>query len=541
VIPTQRCLRPLSLATIGLATAALLSLPIAGHAKGCSESLVGQPNQTPSALWGELQPAGVILDATGYNGNQRADSRYPQATEVDIENGYLFASYWAGFGIWDLHGDPANPVRLRLLDGWLGAFPQWSIGQSETDQFIYTLDVPVGDDSLLAVGGISPLGLSIWDVSNKAVPVALYQDAFGKEISQVYAARINGRSYAFAGGSFSGGEFGLFIYDMTEARNRNYVRCVENVSQGIHTCPGVYVTKIGTGNDKTQYVHGMPFGAKHFIVISPGQSSVHFLKIYDVSDPAHPALVVSGFTGSGVTNFTSGVALWQQGSNAYLAVRVGSAQSSLQIFDVTTCLTSGCASLGTPITNISVAPITESSNWKTLSFSRHGTTPMLFLGNHDLCHTGEPYQHTEYLFDVSNPLQPRDITPTATTTYQGETVDYWSYYYSDDVKGFGFSAPRSAKFWDAPDGTSYLYRADLTLFDVHKLVALAAPVPHFISAPTVVWAGDPVTFTDTSTGVVTSRTWTFEDGNVLSGFAGSWWKPAPTAPAPVPPRRRASK
>jgi hypothetical protein len=520
----DRCLRLLSLCAPCVA-AALLLAPAPAGAKGCSESALDQARMTPLALWGELQPVGVVLDATGYTGNQRADSRYPQVTEVDIENGYMFASYWAGLGIWDLHGDPEHPVRLRLLDGWQGAFPLWITGQSETDQFIYALDAPEGDDTLLAVGGISPIGLTIWDTTNKGVPVPLYQDALGKEISQIYATKINGRAYAFAGGSFTGGEYGLFIYDMTEARARNYNRCVENVSGGVRTCPGVYVGKIGTGNDKTQYVHGMKFGSKSYIVISPGQSSSHFVKIYDVSDPAHPSRVVASFTGSGLPNFTSGVALWQQGNNAYLAVRL---QTNVQVFDVTSCLTNGCAALPAPLVTLTVATVTESDNWKTLSVSQRGSTPMLFVGNHDLCHTGEPYQHTEYLLDMSNPAQPRDITPTGTTLLQGETVDYWSYYYSDTVKGFGFSAPRSAKFYNAPSGAAYLYRADLTLFDIHKWVGTVAPLPSFLWAPTVVYAGDTVSFSDTSTGTVTSRTWTFQDGNLLANLAGTWWqKPAP--------------
>jgi hypothetical protein len=522
----------LVVACIGLS--ALLLMPAGVRAKGCIDTLAGQSTQPPAALWGELQPVNVILNATNYNGNQLADSRYPQVTQVDIENGFLFASYWAGFGIWDLRQDPENPIAtMRLLDGWQGSFPYWPLGSSsEIDQFIYTLDAPAGDDTLLAVGGISPLGLSIWDTSNKNAPVALYQDAIGKEISQVYAATIGGHAYAFAAGSFSGGEYGLFIYDMTAARTLRYNRCVEDVTNGVHTCPGVYVGKIGTGNDKTQYVHGMQLGAKTFLVISPGQSSSHFVKIYDVTDPHHPALLVNGFNGTGIANFTSGVALWQQASSSYLAVRL---QNSLEVFDVTACLASGCAGFPAPIANLAVDPLVVSNNWKTVTFSFAGSTPMLFLGNHDLCHTGDTYKHSEYIFDMSNPAQPRDITPAATTTYQGETVDYWSYYYPDTVKGFGFTAPRAGKFYTAPNGNSYLYRADLTLFDIHRWTGTGSPVASFNWAPTVVYAGDPVTFSNLSTGPFTSLTWSFQDGSSLSGSAGIWWPQA--APSKKPPQQ----
>jgi len=472
------------------------------------------PRTAPQALWGELKPAGVIFDSTAYTGNQRADSRYLQPTAVDIENGYLFASYWAGFGIWDLHSTPDTPVKLGVIDGWGGTFPQWLLGASETDQFIYAIDAPEGDDSIIALGGISPMSFSIWDTRNKSTPTALYQDANGKEIAAVWAATIGGREYAFAGGSFTGGEFGLFVYDMTAARN--FHGCVEDVSHGVRNCPGVYVTKISTGGGAVQYVHGLQVGAKTFVVTSPGQSSLHGVQIWDVSNPAAPVRVTTGFTGNGLPNFTSGVAMWQQNSADYLAVRL---QDSLQVFDVTACLTSGCGSLPSPITSLPVASVVESNYWKTVTFSRSGSTPILFLGNQLLCHAGQPSGHVEYLLDMSNVFQPRDITPSGTTNFMGETVDYWSYYYNDDVKGLAFSAPRAGKMYAASNGNSYFYRANLTLFDVHQWTggANTPPTANFTWSPGTIYSGDNVVFTDTSGGLVSSRTWSFPGGSPTGG------------------------
>jgi PKD repeat protein len=527
-MPKNPCLRSPSLVVLCLGMAAVLTFsPSLAFAKGCIESLSSQPKQAPAELWGNaFQPVGdPLMDSTNYNGNQRADHNFPQATSVDIENGYLFASYWAGFGIWDLHGDPEHPVRQgELQDGWFGAFPQWILGQSETDQYIYALDAPEGDDSLLAVAGIAPLGLSIWDTRNKSAPVALYQDAVGKEVQQVFAATIGGHAYAFAAGSGSG-EAGLFIYDMTEARNRNYNKCVENVSGGQRNCPGVYVGKISTSSVQVQYVHGAQIGSRYYIAISAGLSSAgHFVKIYDVTNPAAPTQVVTGFTGTGLPNFTAGVALWQQNGSTYLAVRT---ESTLQTFDVTNCLNGGCASLPGPISTIGVAPVPESDNWKSVVFSRSGSKPMLFLGNHDLCHTGEGPTHTEYVFDMSSAANPTEVSPTPTTTYPAstpnETVNYWSYYYSDDVKGFAFTAPRGAKFYVAPNGNSYLYRADLTLLDIHKWLGggSAPPLANFTWSPSTVFTGDSVTFSDTSQGTVTLRSWQFPGGSPSTSSASS--------------------
>lgn len=195
---------------------------------------------------------------------------------------------------------------------------------------------------------------------------------------------------------------------MREARN--FERCLENVTAGVRSCPGVYVGKIGGPSTPTQYVQGMQFGSRHFVALSAGLSSTHhFLQIWDVTDPHHPAQVVSGFNGHGIASFTARVALWQQSGAAYLGVRT---ESTVQIFDVTSCLTDGCGALPAPTGSLAVAPVSESNFWKSLTFSRSGATPFLFAGHHDLCHSGEGFEHTEHVLDVSDPAHPTDVSPT---------------------------------------------------------------------------------------------------------------------------------
>jgi PKD repeat protein len=490
-----------------LALVCALVLPSLAQAKGCAENMP-DPRVAPSALWDELQAVGVVQDATKYDGNPRADSRYPLVTSVDIENGYLFNSIFAGFQIWDIHTDPEAPIKLQTVDGWNGAFPLWVGGASEVDQFVHVISLAEGDDSLAAVGGLRPVSFSIWDTSNKSAPTVLYQDGNsfgnGKEIQQIYSARINGRSYAFAA-SYAG-TGGIFAYDMTEAKNRHYSRCLEDVSTGNRSCPGVYIGPVFAS--PTQYVHGLQFGQRTFLVRSSGANPPRSVNIIDVSNPASPVSVVSGFNGA----FTAGVAGWSQGSNAYLAVRT---TDHVQIFDVTSCLTSGCSALPGPIANVPVARVAESDGWKSVDFSRSGSTPFLFVGHNDLCHEGESLAHSEYLFDVSVPSSPRDITPTKTLADNGETVDYWSYYYSDYTRGFSFSAPRGGKF-NGP----YLYRADLSLLDIHKWAGGGGPpTASFSWSPAEIYPGDSVTFTDLSSGSVTSWAWTFAGGSPASSAA----------------------
>lgn len=499
--------RPRNLYTLLATLVVILSMlfsPPGALAKGCTEGSPAVP--VPQALWGELQPVHIILDTTRYNGSPRADSNHPLINHVDIENGFLFATYWGGMQIWDARGSNATrPVRLSQADGWSGHFAAWIPGNSEIDQYVYSVDAPEGNDNFAAVAGLEPIGLSIWDTSDKTAPRPLYQDT-SKNFQQVYSATIGGRAYAFGAGFI--GTTGVHVYDMTEAKARNYSRCVEDTSLPLRTCPGVYVNRIGT--TPTTYVHGMQFGNKHFIAKSAGASGRPWsVEIWNVTTPSNPSLVVSGLNNV----FANGVAMWEQSGAAYLAVRTA---NRLKVYNVTSCLNGGCASLPALTTDLAIASAPDSDFWKPLAFSRSGSTPFLFVGHHDLCHDQQvPIErHTEYLFNMSNPAQPDDITPEQTMPLLGRPVDYWSWYYSDTLSGFSFSAPRGGKF-NGP----YFYRADLSIFDIHEWTGggNVAPTANFTWSPSEVYPGDTVTFSDTSSGAPTSRTWTFQDGTPSSG------------------------
>ena len=152
-----------------LVTAALLSmlasatLSPAWAQKGCSQ---GDPAvAVDQALWsggGVLRPGRIMQDATRYNGTQQPDSRFPVTTWVDIENGYLFVSYYGGFQIWDATGAKAGePVNLVTINGQT-QFPQWQ-ARGEVREFAFGIDAPEGNDSLMVVGGIDGVGVSIWE------------------------------------------------------------------------------------------------------------------------------------------------------------------------------------------------------------------------------------------------------------------------------------------------------------------------------------------------------------------------------------------
>ncbi|MGH2628737.1 MAG: PKD domain-containing protein, partial [Anaerolineales bacterium] len=376
---------------------------------------------------------------------------------------------------------------------------------TEFTQILFAIDAPEGDDSIAAVGGFSPVSFLVWDMSNKASPRALYQDYGSKVIYQVYAARIGNRDYGFAA-DFQG-DAGLHLYDMTTARGYGAL-CSENRTQGESNCPGVYLGRIGS-KSATKYVHGLAVGSRHFVAKSAGISGKTGVEIWEVSNPLSPSLVVKALDAPS-NGYVHGVAMWTQSGRHYLALRE---DANSRIYDVTTCLTSGCTGLDTEVWSQRMEPYPESLHWLSVTFSRSDSIPFLYWGNHDECRQNQGPGTTEYLFDVSNASLPREITPDGTIVDEGIAVDYWSWYYSDFSRGFSKTGPRSGKFLG-----QYFYRANSTIMDIHKWVGGGGPpIANFTYSPTEIYPGDLVTFTDTSIGNVTSRTWTFPDGSPPGG------------------------
>src|SRR5688572_632878 len=110
-------------------------------AKGCAESL-GPAQPPPSSLWGELQPGDILLDATGWTGSQLPNNSFPVSTSVDIENGWIFHSFYGGFSIWDARTHPEAPEQVAIIGGHRPAlkFPSWP-SITEFTQIVFSIDV----------------------------------------------------------------------------------------------------------------------------------------------------------------------------------------------------------------------------------------------------------------------------------------------------------------------------------------------------------------------------------------------------------------
>ncbi len=364
------------------------------------------------------------------------------------------------------------------------------------------------------MSGITPVGLSIVDSANKGTPRLLYQDT-GKgstpQGSQVYAATLGGRDYAFL--ATNQGQTGIFLYDMTASRSLN--KCEENTNTAPGACTGVFRGRIGNGASAV-YLDGVGTATgKHYLAVSSGGFSVSDkgVELWNVTNPLAPTNVHSSSGRFLTGQISHGVAVWEQGSQQFLAVHV---DGGAQIYNITSCLAGGCSSLGSPIWTGNWSAFGQSplgADRLYVTFSRSNSRPFLYFGSNDQCSGGK---QREFLFDVTTASSPSEITPDGIASIAGQSIDYWAWYYSGNNPATGFSRvmPMAAKF-----SGSVLYRVAQTIFDTHVWTNAAPtpPVANFTWVPTSgIYPGTPVTFTDTSTGNVTSRQWTFPaDATVL--------------------------
>jgi PKD repeat protein len=463
---------------------------------GCGWISCGTP-ATPvaSTYWNSsLQPAETSIplerDVTAFNEYTGAYASNPYFFSIDIQNGWAFTAMDYGVKVWDIHSSPvptSSTSYLNLNGGFLnGGDP------NENKTPIQDISLPAGNDSLGAVVGQGKVGTAIIDFSNKSMPHAIYQ-SYDVEATAVYAANVAGTNYAFVGSVQQPG--GLLAYNMDAAKR--VAPCSEAIPGS--SCPGVYVGKIGSR--APSYLAGVD----QFLVASSG-AAIGF-DLWDVTTPGNPSLKLTGLGDRSVY----GVAMWKNGSTYYVGAIGGpnfanpSVPYQLWVFS---CATGSCGAL-TPVstTTIDVTIATTASYF--LTFSRGGAAPYLYIGSDQVC--GVPTTQREWLFDVSNPAAPNDITPAPVGG-----AGYWGWYYRANGTGFNFLMPRKGKF-----NGQYFYRTAQSLFDVHQHVGQTIPLADFGWSPNPAYLGSPVQFTDLTIGQPTSWSWTFQNGSPSTALTQS--------------------
>ena len=508
------------MALLGLAAVFLLARPAAAaltcDRAACGPFLQGSVGHTsvvcffPAApvtqeLWGELQPVDssplpAERDTTAFNEFDTTSAglyfRNNWFMGVDVENGWVLAGLAHGIGIWDARTTPANPtfiIEKKYDPSAVGGFPY--IPGGEFSKFVFgAIDAP--DDSLAVLAGYNGVGMLVFDLTDKGNPKPVYQNAGLDSSESVYATTIGGTRYAFVAAKTSG----LNVYNLDNARTFSN-GCGEG-GEFTGSCPGVKLSPIPVAG--ASFVHG----AGNYVAVSGGGK----VQIFDVSNPAAP---VSRLL---TTLSTQGIALWNQGASYYLAARIIGGQTA--IYDVS-CINGGsCGGLGGSLWT--GATDTQSSS-EYITFSRSsGGTPFLYVGGDAPCVGSLDTQQHEWLFDVSSPSAPHDVSPQGTilrtAAYNGvdktAAVGYWTWYYRPSPTGFDYVSPRAGKF-----SGDYFFRAAKSIFDIHKLARNSPPAADFTWSPSQIYPGTPVTFSDRSSGAPIQWSWTFTDGTPSTATA----------------------
>jgi hypothetical protein len=478
---------------------------------GCGLIACGTPARpVPQSYWGELQPADpnplpLLRDATAFDQfGPPPQNLYSLANwymGVDPQNGYLFTAMGYGLDVWDLRTHPDNPELLGKLS--YTSFPVW-VDDGEEKLPLQDVAAPPGVDSIAALAGRVGIGLAIVDLTQKTAPRILYQSD-KKNGEEVYAATLGGQPYAFlaASGGTPGG--GVFAYDMNQARQ--YFGCSDR--SPLPATPAV--ARVST------------WARSGIGPRSPSSMG------WTTSSSFPPAPWAAWRSGTWPTRGTPGSCSRPSMSPRFarttcgpsMASRCGRAQPAVttlglrkekyscaqqravneaQIYDVTCNLAGTCNSLGNPIFS---QELNTGTPTYFVTFSTSNGTPYLYYGSDDKCRGGS---QREWLFDVSNPASPRDITPR---------TGYWGWYYRGGSTGFNGVMPRRAKFYN-----EYLYRAGLSILDIHRHTVGVPPTAGFTWPPGEIYPGNPVFFQDTSSASPSTWTWTFNDAPAAPSVRG---------------------
>jgi len=427
----------------------------------------------------------------------------------------LYAAYNAGFQVWDIESNPADPVHRTFRDGWTAghflAFP----GVSEVLQLIEDIGALSFNSTtdVVGVAGITPVGVSLWEFTTSSAQLRqLYQDTLTNATQIRLVKRNNGTVYAFAGAVN-----GLAVYNVTTAKALTFA-CQEDLGQ----CPGVRRGFVGDTLNKSRIfidVLHVPATDKIFVTASGGFNT--FLEIWAV-DPQNPALAQKLFSG---LKHTLGSAIFQYNGHAYVAIvseETGIDKEKLRIFLIDGCVSGGTCALTEAVSPISIGEIPTFKDF--LTHSEIGGTPYLYYGAQTSNTIGPGL---ERLYNLSS-LRPPNPTPLASLpeitqgggTYadpcSGQTMSYWSHYYQHNHHGLNEMFPQVGKF----SAQGYFYRAANSILDVHLLGDAPPPPPTETSVRVDVtnpaappyWMGQPITFTASVTpaGDCPGGTWSWD-------------------------------
>ncbi len=426
---------------------------------------------SPSALWGELKPGDTVTVAAA-----RDHSAFDEATQpfssakltVALEpwNGVLLEATNTGLAVWDLTANPKNPPRVGSVAST--AIPKIPLGEPGK---IFVLDVaapPTGSNlAVLALNGRA--GVALVNVADKAAPRVLYQDGDpldvnGKSCRDAYTATLSARPYALVACDGA-----VAIYDLTAAA------LIPAVYQEVTPNPGSMVpnvfvaagalssTWMDNGIAKQKSVTRLD-GVDGFVVTNAALGGG--FDVWNVSTPSSPVKLGSG----PATDFVGAVAMWKSADRTFVAALT---PSRLQFYDVTAMVKGTSSDPGPVLAWIPAVRPYEADTQVLRSRAADGSWMLSYASGREPAHDGTSVGlNEEFLFDVSDPTAPRDITPQG-SLISGVQTSYWGYSYQ-----FGWARALGGRFVGA-----FFYRAAFGMFEIHQWTPPLNRPPQITSSP----------------------------------------------------------
>ncbi len=429
-----------------------LSLSLLLGANGPSPAYI-----PPTTLWGELKPSDVVTiaaarDHSAFDETTQPFSGAKLTVAVEPWNGALLEATNNGFAIWDLTANPKNPPRLGNFTS--SAFPKIPTGEP-AKFFVADVAAPPAGSNLAVLALTGGAGVALVDVSNKAGPVVAYQDGNPVDLRtrscrDAYTASLGGKPYALVACDGA-----VAIYDLAAAALISAPPYQEVAPSASSLYPNVFVAAgklssiwMDTGVAKQKSVTRLD-GVEQLVVTNAAIGGG--FDVWDVSTPANP-VKLGGGAGA---DFIGGVTMWKSADRYFVA---SLSSTRLELYDVTKVVKGMSTDAGPVLAWVPAVRAYDAETRLTLSRAADGSPILSYATGREPAHDATSVGLSEeFLYDVSDPTAPRDITP-AGGLVNGTQTTYFGYGYQ-----FGWARAQGGRF-----SGPFFYRAGFGVLEVHQ-------------------------------------------------------------------------
>ncbi len=445
----------------------------------------------PPDRWGELEPRDITIDTTFFNFQSEPGCAEPMPHDVEVEGGRMFVAAGNSVLAYKLNPTPGTPRPIGdgLCRPVLGTWKH-----TDQDFYINEVEAAPGRGDWVVAGIDGGMGVIMAKVTNSSMTL-MYQDegrigvGSGEVLSVVdlHATSVGGRDIAYASASSSQR---ILAYDITAARSLERT-CHEGSQNNNIRCAGVYRGVVRSSGNNVLSRRKIAGTGRFLLTVNSGIVTVYEFR---TNNPTNATLLGNG--GSAPLDFD----MWEHGGRVFYALAHG---QEVSIWEVP-CPGGTCGApvlLSTIDTPGGLNAVNSRTPTNKVRASIGNGSPFLFAGSNQRLGRGP---QREYLFDMSDVEEPREITP------QTSEDGYWGWYYQDNATGFHNVAPRAGVVW-----SNHFYRAAWSILDVHEILGPVPPETRIGLPSGLVYGGDTVELQDLSSGSPTSWAWDFKDNGTV--------------------------